>query len=61
MSDRYEDAYGDAIYETWRRRGNPDLVEYERVRDDVDEGHDRFESAEREARRITEVQGGRGR
>jgi len=63
VSKRYRDAYGDAIYETWMQGGNPDEVDYERVRDDVDYGYDRFEASSREAGRIVrrsvrELEGG---
>lgn len=47
-----DDAYGDAVYEAWRAGQNPDRVDYERVRDDVCDGYDRWEAAEREVRRL---------
>jgi len=50
-----DDARGDAIYETWRRGGNPDLVDYDRVDEDVRLGYDRFDAASREASRIVGV------
>jgi len=46
------DAWGDAVYEVWRSGGNSDLVDYERVRDDVSWGADRHEAAENETHRV---------
>lgn len=47
-----QDAFGDAVYDAWRSGRNPDLVDYERIRDDVYDGYDRFEASEREVSRI---------
>ena len=46
-------AQGDAVYDAHRSGLDPDMVDYERVRDDVlYEGHDRFSASEREVRRL---------
>lgn len=50
--DRFKDAEGDAVYEAWRRGLNPDRVDFDRVDDDVRDGFDRFEAADREADRL---------
>lgn len=47
-----DDAFGDACYEAWRRGLNPDDVSRERVCEDVDNGWDRFDAADRESGRL---------
>ena len=52
MSRQDEDKYrGDVMYDVWRSGGNPDLVDYDRCRDDFFDGIDPRESANRELRR----------
>lgn len=43
--DRYQ---GDVVYEVWRRGGNPDNVDYDRVRDHYYDGY----SVEASARKM---------
>lgn len=47
-----QDAYGDAVYDAWRRGLNPDRVDPERIDDDWYAGHSREDCAEREVDRI---------
>lgn len=47
-----EDAYGDAVYDAWRRGLNPDHVDRERIDDDWYAGYSREDCAEREVKRI---------
>jgi len=50
------EAVGDAYYDAWRAGLNPDLVDDERVRDDVMYGgYDRFEAAASEVQRLTDA------
>ena len=59
MSDRRErerEAIRDAHYEAWRHGQNPDRVDEERVRDDVDAGYQPYECAEREVHRLAASQ-----
>ncbi len=46
------DAYGDAVYDAWRRGLNPDRVDPERIDDDWYAGHSREDCAAREVARI---------
>jgi len=50
MSDRskLDDAFGDAVYEVWRRGGNPDAVDRDHVAEVFyeDADQDRFETAD---------------
>lgn len=48
----YDDAFGDAVYDAWLAGMNPDLVDADRVYEDVDCGFDRFDCADREVARI---------
>lgn len=52
MTKQERDAYGDAIYDAWRAGLNSDHVDPDRVADDVRQGFDRFEAAEREVDRL---------
>lgn len=45
------DYYGDVIYEVWRRGGNPDAVDPDRVRDYQEEDLFPEHAAAREVRR----------
>ena len=45
---RYE---GDVMYEVWRREGNPDRVDYDRVQDAYYDGLTSDEAASREMKR----------
>lgn len=46
------EACGDAVYLAWRRGLDSDRVDYDRVTDDVYDGYDREDAAEREVRRL---------
>lgn len=51
---RDPDPFGDAVYETWRRGGNPDHVDRDRIEDDRAAGYyEHEELVEREVRRCT--------
>ena len=52
MGRERDDAFGDAVYDAWRSGLDPDTVSRDRVCDDVDEGWDRFDAAEREVGRL---------
>ena len=52
MRDKYDDAFGDAVYDTWMSGMNPDYVDRDRVHYDVNQGYDRFECADREVARV---------
>jgi len=43
--------YGDVIYEVWRNGGDPDQVDYDRVREDQRDGYRYDEIADSELRR----------
>ena len=43
--------YGDVLYEVWRNGGNPDHVDYDRVREDERDGYRYDEIADSELRR----------
>lgn len=62
MSGR-DDAFGDAVYEAWRRGLNPDAVDRDECDELVRAGYDRFDVAEivtdRMARRATLASGGK--
>lgn len=45
------DYYGDTVYEVWRRGGDPDMVDYDRLDDCCYEGLHPDEAAFRELRR----------
>lgn len=49
--DGLPDYEGDVVYETWRRGGNPDRVDPDRVEDYYRAGLDSDEAAARELRR----------
>lgn len=54
MSDerkKQRDYEGDVIYEVWRRGGNPDQVDYDRVIDDYYNGIESDHSALQELKR----------
>jgi hypothetical protein len=46
----YSDYRGDVFYDVWRSGGNPDAVDYDRVRDAYYDGLDSGEAADRELR-----------
>lgn len=48
-----DEAFGDAIYDTWMRGGNPDHVSRERTDELCEEGYDRFEVGEIVSRELT--------
>ena len=52
MRRRADDAWGDAVYGAWRSGLNPDDVDRERVAEDIRDGYDRHEAAEREVHRL---------
>ena len=47
-----DEAFGDAVYEAWRRGYNPDQVERERIEDDWYAGYPAEDCASREVNRI---------
>ena len=49
---KYDDAFGDAVYDAWRAGYDPDRVDMDRIHEDVDDGYDRFETADREVSRL---------
>ena len=56
MSDRREErrkAFYDTVYEAWRRGGNSDAVDYDRVADAFYEGRLHHGVDEREVQRVT--------
>jgi hypothetical protein len=44
----YDDYRGDVFYDVWRSGGNPDAVDYDRVRDSYYDGLDSEDAARRE-------------
>ena len=56
MADRRDEtrkAFYDTVYEAWRRGGNSDAVDYDRVSDATYEGRLHYGVDEREVQRVT--------
>lgn len=54
MAKDKREYHGDVIYEVWRRGGNPDAVEYDRVEDHYYAGDEAPSAAQNEIRRQRE-------
>lgn len=52
MSDR-DRSFGDAVYETWRRGGNPDEVDRDSLAGYEADGYTPYEAVEMEVERVT--------
>lgn len=48
-----EDAFYDAVYETWRRGGNPDNVSRDNIYHDISRGYEPEEARDYEIERCT--------
>ena len=56
MKEDFEKYQGDVFYEVWRSGGNPDAVDYDRVRDCYSDGDEPECCASSELRRQHEAQ-----